>query len=343
MQALLVTGGAGFIGSHLVRRLVKKHAGRYLVVNLDKLTYAGNLSNLSDLAGCENYLFRSGCISDAGLVSALFEEFQFQGVMHLAAETHVDRSIHGPLDFVNTNLVGTTVLLDCAKRAWQSALSEHCFHHVSTDEVYGSLGSSGFFTEHSPYDPRSPYSASKAASDHMVRAYGNTYGLNIKISNCSNNYGPNQHPEKLIPTVISRLLEGRPIPVYGSGLNVRDWLFVEDHVEAIEQIYLNGPSGETFNIGGDCEVANIDLVTMVCHQFDSLRNQAQGTSQQSIEYVTDRPGHDFRYAVSFSKLTECLGWRPTVSLEEGLRRTVAWYLQNQAWLEGASPSLLSRS
>ena len=310
MNTILVNGGAGFIGSHVVRALVKD----YRVINLDKLTYAGNLANLKDVESHPNYRFVHGCITDTKLLNQL----EFQIVVHLAAESHVDRSIESPCDFVHTNVLGTTTLLQAARHK-----KVEIFYHVSTDEVYGSLGDSGVFTEETPYSPRSPYSASKAASDHMVRAFHETYGLPVKISNCSNNYGPNQFPEKLIPLAINNILNKRPIPVYGEGTNVRDWLYVEDHAQAIKLILENGPIGETYNVGGSCEVKNIDLIKLLC--------QTMGV-EPDIQYVKDRPGHDFRYAIDHSKLSNELGWKPSVTLRQGLKKTVDWYLANQEWI-----------
>lgn len=342
MQALLVTGGSGFIGSHLVRNLLTRDKGRYRVLNLDKLTYAGDSANMADLADTEGYTFVRGCITDYELVASLFEQNRFAGVIHLAAESHVDRSITGPLEFVHTNVVGTCVLLECAREAWARWGTRGCFHHVSTDEVYGSLGNEGCFVEETPYSPRSPYSASKAASDHLVRAYGHTYGLNIKVSNCSNNYGPNQHSEKLIPTVLASLLQGKDIPVYGTGRNVRDWLYVGDHVEALRTIFERGSQGSTYNIGGNCELSNIDLVTRICDLFDSERGLEPGESREKISFVQDRLGHDFRYAVDFTRLQRELGWSPRTPIEDGLRSTVAWYMSRPHRLQKKDCSSLGR-
>lgn len=330
---LLVTGGCGFIGSHVVRRLVTRYADRYKIVNLDKLTYAGNPANLADVADRPNYEFVQGDITDLASMRELFARHRFQAVLHLAAESHVDRSIEGPSEFVLTNVVGTTNLLQCAREIWAGAFEGKRFYHVSTDEVYGSLGEDGMFTEETPYSPRSPYSASKAASDHLVRAFHHTYGLPVVISNCSNNYGPYQFPEKLIPTCICALLDGRPIPVYGAGQNVRDWLYVEDHAEAIDRIFHSGRLGETYNIGGDCEVRNLQLVEKLCDLYDRLVDRAPGSGREQIRFVQDRAGHDFRYAVDCSRLKSELGWSQATTLEAGLENTVRWYLENTTWLE----------
>lgn len=333
MQSLLITGGAGFIGSHVVRHFLQEQACRYRVVNLDKLTYAGNLENLTDISGTPNYVFKHGDINDRELVSALFKEFDFVGVIHLAAESHVDRSIDSPGQFVETNVMGTVCLLDMARSHWKENSEGRCFCHVSTDEVYGSLGEHGSFSEDTPYDPRSPYSASKAAADHLVRAYHHTYGLPVKITNCSNNYGSHQFPEKLIPLCISRILDHQPIPVYGDGLNVRDWLYVEDHARAISAVFHSGRVGESYNIGGNSEVRNIDLVRTLCQSADKLLGRPPGSSEQQITFVNDRPGHDFRYSIDFSKIERELGWQPSVTFEEGLDRTLKWYLDNQPWVD----------
>jgi len=332
LQTILVTGGCGFIGSHLVRHLVNKYFDRYLIVNVDKLTYAGNPANNLSVAHKDNYLFRQADIVDITAMQDLFAQFQFDFVIHLAAESHVDRSIAAPAEFVMTNVVGTTNLLQCARQSWQDS-KPHLFYHVSTDEVYGSLGETGQFHESSAYAPRSPYSASKAASDHLVRSFQHTYGLPTVISNCSNNYGPHQFPEKLIPTCISRLLARQPIPVYGDGQNVRDWLYVEDHIQAIDLIFHSRSRGGTYNVGGDCEVRNLDLVQQICDCFDQAQGLPPGTSQKLISFVEDRAGHDYRYAVDCSRLKEELGWTQSTRLCDGLRSTLGWYLANPQWFE----------
>jgi dTDP-glucose 4,6-dehydratase len=330
MLTVLVTGGAGFIGSHLVRRLVKE--SKYRVVNLDSLGYAGNLGNLKDVTDLDHSIFRQGDIRSRDLLKSLFSEFDFKAVFHLAAESHVDRSIDTPSLFVETNVLGTVNLLDAARDAWSDGGDGRCFCHISTDEVYGTLGDDGVFLESTPYAPRSPYAASKAAADHLVRAYHHTYGLPVKITNCSNNYGSHQFPEKLIPVVISKIKEREPIPVYGDGLNVRDWLFVEDHARAIEMVYENGRVGESYNVGGDSEVRNIDLVKKLCQIADRELGREPGESEKLICFVKDRPGHDYRYAIDFSKIRDELGWRPEVCLEDGLVATVRWYLNNYDWV-----------
>ncbi len=329
---ILITGGAGFIGSHVVRLFVKKYP-EYLIVNLDKLTYAGNLENLTDVDKASNYLFVKGDITDAELVQNLFQQYAFDGVIHLAAESHVDRSISNPLEFVVTNIIGTATLLNAARSSWKDDLSEKLFYHISTDEVYGSLGKEGFFTESTAYDPRSPYSASKASSDHLVRAYHHTFGLPVIISNCSNNYGPNQFPEKLIPLMINNIVNNKPLPVYGKGENVRDWLYVVDHAQAIDLIFHKGKKGETYNIGGHNEWKNIDLVVLMCEIMDTKLGREKGTSAKLITYVKDRAGHDLRYAIDSSKLTDELGWKPSLQFEEGLNKTVDWYLANELWMK----------
>ncbi len=332
-QNILITGGAGFIGSHLVRHLVNKYPD-YHIFNLDKLTYAGNLANLQDLEGKPNYTFVKGDICDAELMAKLFSEQQLDGVIHLAAESHVDRSILNPLEFVQTNVMGTVILLNAAKNAWADRdPSEVRFYHVSTDEVYGSLAEGEYFYETTPYDPQSPYSASKASSDHFVRAYGNTYKMPFVVSNCSNNYGPYQFPEKLIPLFISNILKNKPLPVYGQGLNVRDWLWVKDHAEAIDFIFHNGKNGETYNIGGRNEWRNIDLIKTLCRLMDEKLDRPAGNSEQLISYVTDRPGHDMRYAIAPDKLEADLGWKPSLTFEEGLALTIDWYLAHPEWIE----------
>ncbi|MEQ8554246.1 MAG: dTDP-glucose 4,6-dehydratase [Cyclobacteriaceae bacterium] len=328
---ILVTGGAGFIGSHVVRRFVKAYPN-YLIYNLDKLTYAGNLENLKDVESETNYRFIKGDICDGEFIHTLFSEVNFDGVIHLAAESHVDRSITNPMAFVETNVIGTVNLLNAAKKTWKD-LEEKRFYHVSTDEVYGSLGDNGLFTEETPYDPQSPYSASKAASDHFVRAYHNTYGMPIVLSNCSNNYGSYHFPEKLIPLTINNIKNGKPIPVYGKGENIRDWLFVEDHARAIDVIFHKGANGDTYNIGGFNEWKNIDLVHLLCDIMDAKLGRENGASQQLITFVKDRAGHDLRYAIDATKLKNELGWEPSLQFEEGLEKTVDWYLANESWLK----------
>ena len=332
MAKILITGGAGFIGSHLVRLMVEKYPSDH-IYNLDALTYAGNAANLADLEEAPNYTFIKADITDFAALEALFSEHQFDGVIHLAAESHVDRSIANPMAFILTNVVGTVNLLNAAKHAWQDNYEGKRFYHVSTDEVYGSLGAEGFFTEETAYDPRSPYSASKASSDHFVRAWHHTYGLPVVISNCSNNYGPYQFPEKLLPLMINNIRHEKPLPVYGDGLNIRDWLWVEDHAAAIDLIYREGKDGETYNIGGNNEWTNIDLVKQLCQVCDELLGRPAGSAEKTITFVKDRPGHDQRYAIDASKLKEELNWEPQVQVEEGLRRTVQWYLDNTEWLE----------
>lgn len=332
MKTLLITGGAGFIGSHVVRLFVTKYP-EYHIVNLDVLTYAGNLENLRDIENLPNYTFVKGDITDEVLVPELFAKYQFDGVIHLAAESHVDRSITDPFAFVRTNVFGTTNLLNAAKNAWKENMKGKLFYHVSTDEVYGSLGDTGFFTEETAYDPRSPYSAAKASSDHFVRAYYHTYGLPIVISNCSNNYGSHQFPEKLIPLAIHNIKNNKPIPIYGKGENVRDWLWVNDHAQAIDVIYHNGKNGETYNIGGHNEWTNIDLIRMLCKIMDKKLGRQPGESAKLITFVKDRAGHDLRYAIDPTKLSEELGWNPSLQFEEGLEKTVSWYLANQEWMD----------
>lgn len=333
-RKILITGGAGFIGSHLVRLMVAQYPD-YEIVNLDALTYAGNLENLRDVEGAGNYRFVKADIVDGAAMLALFEAEQFDGVIHLAAESHVDRSIEDPVAFVMTNVIGTVNLLNAAKKIWKTPTGMRegvRFYHVSTDEVYGSLHDDGYFVETTPYDPQSPYSASKASSDHFVRAYGNTYGLPFVVSNCSNNYGSHQFPEKLIPLFISNILQDKPLPVYGKGENVRDWLWVVDHCRAIDKIFHEGANGETYNIGGKNEYKNIDLVHLLCSLMDVKLNRPDGTAQRLITYVTDRPGHDARYAIDPAKLEHELGWAPSVTFEEGLSRTIDWYLENTEWI-----------
>ena len=329
---ILVTGGAGFIGSHVVRHFVTGYPS-YTITNLDSLTYAGNLENLDDIRHLSNYRFVKGDITDAALMNSLFEEQRFDGVIHLAAESHVDRSIASPAEFAVTNVLGTVHLLNAARQSWAGNYQGKRFYHISTDEVYGALGGEGMFTEETPYDPHSPYSASKASSDHFVRAYNDTYGLPVVISNCSNNYGPYQFPEKLIPLFINNIRNGKPMPVYGKGENIRDWLWVEDHAKAIDVIYHGGKDGQTYNIGGNNEWKNIDLVRQLCAIMDSKLNRPAGESEKLITYVTDRAGHDLRYAIDSSKLQRELGWAPSIQFEEGLERTVDWYLANQHWLD----------
>ena len=325
-----MTGGAGFIGSHVVRKFIR--TAKYHIINLDKLTYAGNLENLTDLEANPCYEFIKGDICDVEFIRFLFAKHHFIGVIHLAAESHVDRSISNPMEFIQTNVVGTVNLLNAAKEAWITKRN-HRFYHVSTDEVYGSLGDKELFTESTCYDPKSPYSASKAASDHFVRAYGNTFDLPFVISNCSNNYGPNHFPEKLIPLIIHNIKNGKPLPVYGKGENVRDWLYVEDHARAIELIFEKGKIGETYNIGGCNEWKNIDLVHLLCDIMDKKLGNNQGTSRKLVTFVKDRAGHDMRYAVDATKLKQKLGWKPSLQFEEGLEKTIDWYLNNGQWLE----------
>jgi dTDP-glucose 4,6-dehydratase len=330
-KVILITGGAGFIGSHLTRLFVTKYPG-YKIVNLDKLTYAGNLENLKDIEDKTNYTFVKGDIEDMVLVKELFEKYGFTGVLHCAAESHVDRSITDPLAFVKTNVLGTTSLLQVAKEAWKSNYEGKLYYHISTDEVYGSLGEKGFFTEETKYDPRSPYSASKASSDHFVRAYYHTYHLPVIISNCSNNYGPFHFPEKLIPLCIHNIIHNKPLPIYGKGLNVRDWLYVKDHVRAIDTIFHNGKVGETYNIGGHNEWKNIDIIKELCRQMDEKLGRKKGTSEKLVTFVKDRAGHDMRYAIDATKLKNQLGWKPSLQFEEGLSKTIDWYLKNEEWL-----------
>jgi dTDP-glucose 4,6-dehydratase len=332
-RTILITGGAGFIGSHVVRRFVAGYPD-YLIVNVDKLTYAGNLENLADVEKKGNYKFEKADIVDKNAIIHLFEKYRFDSIIHLAAETHVDRSITGPDEFVFTNIVGTVNLLNASLNNWKNDFGGKLFYHVSTDEVYGSLGKEGLFTEETSYDPKSPYSASKASSDHMVRAYSHTFGLPAIISNCSNNYGPNQFPEKLIPLAINNIKNNKPIPVYGKGENIRDWLYVEDHASAIDVIFHRGKVGDTYNIGGNNEWKNLDLIMVLCRIMDKKLNRAEGTSEKLITYVKDRPGHDMRYAIDSSKLTGELGWSPIPDFTVGLEKTVEWYLANTRWLEG---------
>lgn len=329
---ILITGGAGFIGSHVVRLFVQEYPDKH-IFNLDSLTYAGNLENLSDVEAAANYTFLKGDITDARYIDSIFSKHEFDAVIHLAAESHVDRSIEDPLAFLNTNIVGTANLLNAAVANWKKDFSDKLFYHISTDEVYGSLHDDSFFLETTSYDPQSPYSASKASSDHFVRAYGNTYGLPIVISNCSNNYGPNQFPEKLIPLCINNILQNKPLPIYGKGENVRDWLYVVDHARAINDIFAKGQLGETYNIGGFNEWSNIDLVKALCSVMDAKIDREPGSSAKLITYVKDRAGHDLRYAIDASKIKNELGWEPSLQFEEGLEKTVDWYLSNQDWLD----------
>lgn len=334
-KIIMVTGGAGFIGSHVVRLLVNKYPG-YHIVNLDALTYAGNMANLKDVGKAPNYTFEKGDITDEARIRELFEQYHFDAVIHLAAESHVDRSIMDPLAFVKTNVLGTAILLHAAHAAWKKDPAGKLFYHVSTDEVYGSLGKEGFFTEETPYDPRSPYSASKASSDHFVMAWYHTYGMPVILSNCSNNYGSNHFPEKLIPLMINNILHHKPLPVYGKGENVRDWLFVEDHARAIDTIFHHGKTGEKYNIGGFNEWKNIDIVNLLCGIMDKKLGRTPGESAQLITYVKDRPGHDLRYAIDATKLNKELGWKPSLQFEEGLEKTVDWYLANQDWVKAVT-------
>lgn len=335
MKKILITGGAGFIGSHVVRRFVNNYAD-IQIFNLDALTYAGNLENIRDIENKPNYTFIKGDITDAEFIDGIFEQHQFDGVLHLAAESHVDRSIKDPLAFVKTNVIGTMNLLNAAKKIWNNDYEGKRFYHISTDEVYGSLGSEGLFTETTSYDPNSPYSASKAASDHFVRAYGETYGLPYVLTNCSNNYGPFHFPEKLIPLFINNIIHNKPLPVYGDGKYTRDWLFVEDHAVAIDLVFHEGKNHDTYNIGGFNEWQNIDLVKLLCKIMDKKLGRAEGTSEGLITYVKDRPGHDLRYAIDATKINKELGWKPSVTFEEGLERTIDWFLNNQEWLDNVT-------
>ena len=328
---ILITGGAGFIGSHVVRLFVNKYP-QYRIINLDALTYAGNLENLKDIEKAGNYLFEKANILDANVLDKVFQTYQVDGVIHLAAESHVDRSILSPLDFVYTNIIGTVNLLNAAKKNWASFEGKK-FYHISTDEVFGSLGDTGFFTESAAYAPNSPYSASKASSDHFVRAYGETYHLPVVISNCSNNYGPNHFPEKLIPLFINNIITKKSLPVYGDGRYTRDWLYVKDHASAIDLVFHKGNTQDTYNIGGFNEWQNIELVKLLCKLMDEKLGNANGTSDQLITYVKDRPGHDKRYAIDASKISKELGWKPSVTFEQGLSETIDWYLQNMEWLK----------
>lgn len=331
-KKILITGGAGFIGSHVVRLFVNTYP-EYRIYNLDKLTYAGNLENLMDIEDKPNYTFVRGDISDATFIDRFFEESKFDAVIHLAAESHVDRSIKDPVAFITANVIGTVNLLNAAKNIWKDDMDKHLFYHISTDEVYGSLDNGGFFLEDTPYDPKSPYSASKASSDHFVRAYHNTYGLPVIVSNCSNNYGPYHFPEKLIPLCINNIQNKKPLPIYGKGENIRDWLFVEDHARAINVIFHQGKVGDTYNIGGFNEWKNIDIVRLLCKIMDKKLGRAEGESEKLITFVKDRAGHDLRYAIDASKLMNELGWKPSLQFEEGLEKTVDWYLANEKWLQ----------
>lgn len=331
-KSILITGGAGFIGSHVVQLFVEKYP-EYKIVNLDALTYAGNLENLKAVEGASNYIFEKADIQDADALTSIFEKHKITDVIHLAAESHVDRSISDPLAFVKTNVFGTVNLLNAAKEFWKENLKDHLFYHVSTDEVYGSLHDGGFFLETTPYDPQSPYSASKASSDHFVRAYANTYKMRTVVSNCSNNYGPNHFPEKLIPLCIHNIKNNKPLPVYGKGENVRDWLFVKDHARAIDIVFHQGKEGETYNIGGFNEWKNIDIVKLLCAKMDEKLGREAGTSEKLITYVKDRAGHDLRYAIDATKIQQELGWEPSLQFEEGIEITIDWYLNNQEWLD----------
>ena len=336
IKTILITGGAGFIGSHTVRLFVNKYP-EYKIVNLDKLTYAGNLENLKDIEDKPNYVFEQGDIADLEFITNLFEKYKFDSVIHLAAESHVDRSITDPLVFIRTNITGTATLLHVAKESWKESNKKNLFYHISTDEVFGSLELGGdFFYEDTPYDPKSPYSSSKASSDHLVRAWNHTYKMPVVISNCSNNYGPYQFPEKLIPLFINNILKKKPLPVYGEGINVRDWLFVEDHAKAIDVIFHKGKIGETYNIGGHNEWTNIDLIKLLCKQVDEKIGNPEGTSVKLITYVTDRSGHDLRYAIDATKIKDELGWIPSLQFDEGLRKTIDWYLENISWLDNVT-------
>ncbi len=335
MKSIIITGGAGFIGSHVVRRFINNYPD-YHIVNLDDLTYAGNLENLKDIEAKPNYTFIKADITDEKLIPEIFDKYRPDGIIHLAAESHVDRSINSPMEFVKTNVLGTVNLLNAAKKTWNGNYEGKRFHHVSTDEVYGTLGETGFFTENTRYDPHSPYSASKASSDHFIRAYADTYGLPIVITNCSNNYGPNHFPEKLIPLCIHNIMNNKPLPIYGDGKYTRDWLYVIDHANAIDLVFHQAENGETYNIGGFNEWQNIDLVKELCRQMDIKLGREPGTSEKLITFVKDRPGHDLRYAIDASKISKELGWKPRVTFEEGLSETIDWYLENQEWLKNVT-------
>lgn len=334
-RTYLITGGAGFIGSHVVRLFVNKYPN-CKIVNLDALSYAGNLENLTDIENAPNYTFIKGDITDEDFINALFEEHKFDSVVHLAAESHVDRSIKDPLAFVKTNVIGTMILLNAFKNLWKEDFTDKLFYHISTDEVYGTLGETGLFEETTSYDPNSPYSASKASSDHFVRAYGETYGMPYVITNCSNNYGQNQFPEKLIPLFINNIIHNKPLPVYGDGNYTRDWLYVVDHAIAIDLVFHEGKQGDTYNIGGFNEWKNIDLVKLLCQQMDAALGREKGSSEKLITYVKDRPGHDLRYAIDASKINKELGWKPSVNFEQGLKITIDWYLNNEDWLNSVT-------
>lgn len=341
MKSILITGGAGFIGSEVVRQFVVNHPD-YKIINLDALTYAGNLENLKPIEHAENYIFEKADITDSVAINAVFEKHAITDVIHLAAESHVDRSITDPLAFVHTNVIGTVTLLEAAKKYWKEDYSKHLFYHISTDEVYGTLGAEGFFTEETSYDPHSPYSASKASSDHFVRAYYDTYGIQVVVSNCSNNYGPYHFPEKLIPLSINNIINRKPLPVYGDGKYTRDWLFVIDHARAIDLIFHKGKVGDTYNIGGFNEWQNIDLVKVLCKQMDEKLGREPGESEKLITFVKDRPGHDLRYAIDANKLNKELGWYPSVTFEEGLSATIDWYLNNTEWLNNVTSGNYSK-